>query len=294
MKRIIMFVVTNLLIMATISIVLLVISVLFGVSFAIGGQTMQWGALMIYSLVVGFTGSLLSLAFSRVIAKSLMGVKILRPGEMLDAREAKVVNDVHQLCRQAGLKEMPEVGIYKSDEVNAFATGPTKNRSLVALSSGLLDRMDERSIEAVIAHEVAHIVNGDMVTMTLLQGLINTFVVFLSRAVAFVLSRLVRPQLSVVVYWVVAIVSQIFFSILGALVVMAYSRQREFKADAGAAGWVGKAQMAHALRSLQSTHGLIDDSHKSLSTLKINGKSGIAYLFSSHPPLEERIRRLES
>ena len=184
MKRIIMFVVTNLLIMATISIVLLVISVLFGVSFAIGGQTMQWGALMIYSLVVGFTGSLLSLAFSRVIAKSLMGVKILRPGEMLDAREAKVVNDVHKLCRQAGLKEMPEVGIYQSDEVNAFATGPTKNRSLVALSSGLLDRMDERAIEAVIAHEVAHIVNGDMVTMTLLQGLINTFVVFLSRAVA--------------------------------------------------------------------------------------------------------------
>ncbi len=294
MKRIVLFLLTNLLIMVTIGIMLLLVDVFFRLSLTAGGDVMQLGMLLLYSVIVGFTGALISLALSRVIAKSAMRVKVLRAEDGLDAREQKVLQFVHQLSRQAGLKTMPEVGIYESSEVNAFATGPTKSRSLVAVSSGLLDQLDERAVEAVIAHEVAHIVNGDMVTMTLLQGLINTFVVFLSRVVAFVLSRLVRPQLSSLVYFLVAIVAQIIFSILGALVVMAYSRHREFKADAGGAQWVGKPQMAHALKSLRSTVELTDDSHKSLSTLKISGKASIASLFSSHPPLEERIRRLES
>lgn len=190
---------------------------------------------------------------------------------------------------------MPEVGIYQSSEVNAFATGPSKRRSLVAVSTGLLHEMDDAAVEGVIAHEVAHVANGDMVTMTLLQGIVNTFVVFLSRIAAWIASRFVpREELVPIVHFIAVIVFQIIFSILGSLVVFAYSRHREFHADRGGADLAGKDKMIHALRSLEAyTSRIKDDDQTAVATLKISGKRK-ASLFSTHPDLNERIRRLEA
>jgi len=190
---------------------------------------------------------------------------------------------------------MPEVGIYQSSEVNAFATGPSKRRSLVAVSTGLLHEMDDAAVEGVIAHEVAHVANGDMVTMTLLQGIVNTFVVFLSRIAAWIASRFVpREELVPIVHFIAVIVFQIIFSILGSLVVFAYSRHREFHADRGGADLAGKDKMIHALRSLEAyTSRIKDDDQAAVATLKISGKRK-ASLFSTHPDLNERIRRLEA
>lgn len=190
---------------------------------------------------------------------------------------------------------MPEVGIYQSSEVNAFATGPSKSRSLVAVSTGLLHEMDDAAVEGVIAHEVAHVANGDMVTMTLLQGIVNTFVVFLSRIAAWIASRFVpREELVPIVHFIAVIVFQIIFSILGSLVVFAYSRHREFHADRGGADLAGKDKMIHALRSLEAyTSRIKDDDQTAVATLKISGKRK-ASLFSTHPDLNERIRRLEA
>ena len=177
---------------------------------------------------------------------------------------------------------MPEVGIYQSSEVNAFATGPSKRRSLVAVSTGLLHEMDDAAVEGVIAHEVAHVANGDMVTMTLLQGIVNTFVVFLSRIAAWIASRFVpREELVPIVHFIAVIVFQIIFSILGSLVVFAYSRHREFHADRGGADLAGKDKMIHALRSLEAyTSRIKDDDQTAVATLKISGKEKL--LFSRH------------
>lgn len=190
---------------------------------------------------------------------------------------------------------MPEVGIYQSSEVNAFATGPSKRRSLVAVSTGLLHEMDDAAVEGVIAHEVAHVANGDMVTMTALQGIVNTFVVFLSRIAAWIASRFVsREELVPIVHFIAVIVFQIIFSVLGSLVVFAYSRHREFHADRGGADLAGKDKMVHALRSLEAyTSRIKDDDQTAVATLKISGKRK-ASLFSTHPDLNERIRRLEA
>ncbi len=226
-----------------------------------------------------------------------MKVKVLDPNGSLSAHERSVVEKVHRLSRAAGLTHMPEVGIYQSPEVNAFATGPSKKRSLVAVSSGLLTVMDDDAVEGVIAHEVAHVANGDMVTMTLLQGVVNTFVVFFSRIAAIIVSRFVRSEMQGIVQFAAIIIFQILFSILGSLVVMAFSRYREFHADRGGADLAGRDKMAHALRSLQAyveranVKGRTDDS--AIQTMKINGNSGMAKLFSSHPDLNERIARLE-
>lgn len=189
------------------------------------------------------------------------------------------------------------VGIYPSHEVNAFATGPSKKRSLVAVSQGLLDSMDEDAVEGVIAHEVAHVANGDMVTMTLLQGIINTFVVFLSRVAAMIVSRFVRSELQWIVQFAAIIIFQILFSILGSFVVSAYSRHREYHADRGGADLAGKDKMTHALHSLKAYISRAEsDDHTNdtaIQTMKISNKSSIFRALSSHPPLEERIARLE-
>jgi heat shock protein HtpX len=252
------------------------------------------GLLLIFSAVVGFTGAFISLAISRWMAKMMMGVQVLDPSKSLSQRERELVETVHRLSRNAGLTVMPEVGIYRSPEVNAFATGPTKNRSLVAVSSGLLETMDDKAIEGVLAHEVAHIANGDMITMTLLQGVVNTFVVFLSRLFAFLASRFVRSELQGIVHFICVIVFQILFSILGSLVVMAYSRYREYHADAGGADLAGKDKMIHALRSLKQYVNRVDNEQAAVSTLKISNKRSVISLFSSHPDLDDRIRRLEA
>lgn len=190
---------------------------------------------------------------------------------------------------------MPEVGIYDSPEVNAFATGPSKNRSLVAVSSGLLERMDDDAVSGVLAHEVAHIANGDMVTMTLLQGVINTFVVFLSRICAYIASRFVKEEVAPIVHFIAVIIFDILFSILGSMVAMAFSRYREYRADAGGAQLAGKEKMIHALQSLQHTVQLVDTEQKSVAAFKISGKKGgFLGLFASHPDLDDRIARLQA
>ncbi|MBU6080911.1 protease HtpX [Allobacillus halotolerans] len=295
-RRILMFILTNILVLTTIVIIWSIITSFFD----IGGITNAQGeisyvTLGIFSLVVGFTGSFISLAMSRFMAKKMMGVQVLDPSDNLSTAERQLVERVHRLARAAGLMHMPEVGIYQSREVNAFATGPTKKRSLVAVSSGLLQSMDEDAVEGVLAHEMAHVSNGDMVTMTLLQGVVNTFVVFLSRVAAIIVSRFVREEMAYVVRFAAIIIFQILFSILGSIVVMAFSRYREYHADRGGADLAGKDKMIHALESLKNQVAA-DDRHDdaAIQTLKINGKGGFASLFSSHPDLDERIARLRA
>ncbi|WP_066191588.1 MULTISPECIES: protease HtpX [Gracilibacillus] len=296
-KRILLFLLTNILVMTTIVIVWTVITSFtnIGSMYNLDG-TLDYGSLMVFSIIVGFAGSFISLAMSRWMAKMMMKVKVIDPNSAY-GQERAVYEKVERLSRAAGLAHTPEVGIYQSHEVNAFATGPTKKRSLVAVSQGLLDTMDDDAVEGVIAHEVAHVANGDMVTMTLLQGIVNTFVVFLSRIVASVVSRLVRSELQWIVHFASIIVFQILFSILGSIVVSSYSRYREFHADRGGADLAGRDKMAHALRSLQAyvDRATMDDhsNDDAIQTMKISGKSSVMRLFSSHPPLEERIAKLE-
>ncbi|RXZ76707.1 protease HtpX [Paenibacillaceae bacterium] len=291
-KRIMLFLLTNILVITTISIIFSV----FGIgNYRTAAGGIDFVQLLIFSAVIGFTGSLISLAMSRWMAKRAMGVRVLKPGSQMTGREQALVDIVHRIARTAGMTHMPEVGIYDSPEVNAFATGPSKRSSLVALSTGLLERMDQDAIEGVIAHEIAHITNGDMVTMTLLQGVVNTFVVFLSRIAAFIVSNLVkREELTQIVHFVCVIVFQIVFSILGSIVVMAFSRYREYHADAGGAAFAGRDKMVHALQSLKQMKDMVDTSQSSLATLKISNRPKMMSLFSSHPDLDDRINRLQN
>ncbi len=289
-KRIFFFILTNVLVLTTISIIFMVT----GAGNYIEDGGINFGALLVFSAIVGFTGSFISLLMSRWMAKKMMNVKVIDPDGPMNSQERQIVEMVHRMSRAAGITKMPEVGIYYSPEVNAFATGPSKNRSLVAVSSGLLDEMDDAAVEGVIAHEVAHIANGDMVTMTLLQGVVNTFVVFLARIAAFIASRFVKEEMAPIVHFIAIIVFQIAFSILGSIVVFAFSRYREFHADRGGADLAGKDKMVHALRSLQAyTNRVTEEKDTAIASLKINGKRKSS-LFSTHPDLNERIRRLEA
>jgi heat shock protein HtpX len=287
-KRIFYFLLTNILVVLTINIIFTILPVRGYIT----SNGIDFTALLIFSAIIGFTGAFISLAMSRWMAKKMMGVQIIDPNGAMNDYEKAIVEKVHRLSRAAGLTYMPEVGIYNSAEVNAFATGPSKKRSLVAVSTGLLQEMDDAAVEGVIAHEVAHIANGDMVTMTLLQGVVNTFVVFLSRIVAFIASRFVKEELAPLVHFIAIIVFQIVFSILGSLVVFAYSRHREYHADRGGADLAGKDKMRHALESLKAYTGRIKgEDDTSIATLKINNKRKSS-LFSTHPDLDERIKRL--
>ena len=289
-KRIGYFLLTNILVILTISIIFTILPI----GNYIGANGINYGALLVVSAVIGFTGSFISLAISRWTAKKMMGVEVIDPNNPQNEYEERVVEKVYRLSRAAGLTHMPEVGIYYSPEVNAFATGPSKKRSLVAVSAGLLDEMDDDAVEGVIAHEVAHVANGDMVTMTLLQGVVNTFVVFLARIVAFAVSQFVRSEIAPIVHFLAIIIFQILFSILGSLVVFAYSRHREFHADKGGADLAGKDKMRHALESLRSyaDRATVDGQDTAVATMKINGKKKFSSIFSTHPDLEERIERL--
>lgn len=289
-KRIFYFLLTNILVLTTITIIFS----LTGAGNYIDDNGIDFGALLIFSAIIGFTGSFISLLMSRWMAKKMMNVQVIDPNGPMSNQERQIVEMVHRMSRAAGITKMPEVGIYHSPEVNAFATGPSKNRSLVAVSSGLLQEMDDAAIEGVIAHEVAHIANGDMVTMTLLQGVVNTFVIFLARIAAFIASRFVKEEMAPIVHFIAIIVFQIAFSILGSLVVFAFSRYREYHADRGGADLAGKDKMVHALRSLQAyTHRIRDEKDSAIATFKISGKRKSS-LFSTHPDLNERIRRLEA
>lgn len=295
-RRILVFLLTNLLVMTTIVVVWSIIASYFDLGTMYDGSGalgINYTTLIVFSLVVGFTGSFISLAMSRFMAKKMMGVHVLDPNGNLSPAERQLVDKVHRLARTAGMMHMPEVGIYHSKEVNAFATGPSKKRSLVAVSTGLLEEMDEDAVEGVLAHEVAHIVNGDMVTMTLLQGVVNTFVVFLSRVAAIIVSRFVREELAYVVQFAAVIIFQILFSILGSIVVLAYSRYREYHADRGGADLAGRDKMVHALESLKRyVNRTSEENDIAVATLKISNKRR-SNLFSSHPDLDDRIARLQ-
>jgi heat shock protein HtpX len=286
-KRILLFVVTNLAIMVTISFVLS----LLGVSGYIGpaGQ-LDYSALMVFCLVWGFAGAGISLLMSRAIAKFTLGVKVVN-GQTGDQTLDWLHRTVGRLTQQAQLP-MPEVGVYESPEVNAFATGPSRRKSLVAVSSGLLRSMRQEEIEGVLAHEVAHIQNGDMVTMTLIQGVVNAFVMFLSRVIASIVRNAADERYAYMLSFVVTLVLDIVLGFAGLIIVAWFSRAREFRADAGGAALAGRGNMIAALRRLQATTALIDKGEPELATLKISGGRAMM-LFSTHPPLEQRIRALE-
>jgi heat shock protein HtpX len=295
-KRILLFMAVNLLVVLTISVLLNVL----GVRPYLTAYGMDYGSLMAFCLIWGMTGALISLSLSRIMAKWMMGVQVIDP-QTRDPELQDLVQTVYALAKGAGLPAMPEVGIYDSPEVNAFATGPTRSRSLVAVSTGLLDRMNREEVEGVLGHEIAHVANGDMVTMTLIQGVVNAFVMFLSRVIAFSLSQALRSQddrershSPGMLYYVVQMVLEIVFMILGSMVVAAFSRWREFRADAGGARLAGRQSMINALEALRRTYELIDPTAQpAVQTLKISSRpKGIMAMFSTHPPLEERIERL--
>jgi len=294
-KRVFLFAMVNLLVIVTLSILWTVVSSFFGIQSPYGYEGgVNYGPLLVFCAVFGMGGAFISLQMSRWMAKRMMGVQVIDP-QTRDPQMRSYVDMVHGLARRAGLRTMPEVGIYQNPEVNAFATGPSKARSLVAVSTGLLNRMDSGEVEAVVGHEIAHVANGDMVTMTLIQGIVNTFVMFLARIVASIAANSVEERSRFMVQMAVTLVLEILLTFLGLIVVNAFSRHREFRADQGGAKLAGRDRMIAALRSLQKNVQNVDNQHEALAAFKINGKSGslMARLFSTHPPLEERIARLE-
>jgi heat shock protein HtpX len=288
MKRIFLFMATNIAIMITLSIVLS----LLGFTGYLTADGLDYAGLMMFSLVWGMGGAFISLAMSRWMAKTAMGVQLV-DGRTGHADLDWLYQTVEQQTRKVGLP-MPEVGVYDSPEVNAFATGPSKSRSLVAVSSGLLRSMQRDEVAGVLAHEVSHISNGDMVTMTLIQGVVNAFSIFFSRVIANIIRQLVDERISHLVFFVATIVFDIIFSILGMIVVAWFSRAREFRADAGGAAIAGRGNMIAALQRLQQNQALVDTTQPQLATMKISGgKAGFMALISTHPPLEVRIAALQ-
>ena len=256
--------------------------------------------LMIFCAIWGFAGAFISLALSRLMAKWMMGVEVIDP-DTSNPEKRKLLLLVHSLARKANLPVMPEVGIYDSAEINAFATGPTKSRSLVAVSSGMVQKMNWDEIDGVLAHEISHVANGDMVTMTLLQGVVNAFVMFFARVLAFAVTKMGRRSdsesdaPSPLVYNILVFVFEILFMILGAMVVAAFSRYREFRADGGGATLAGRDKMVSALQRLKQVVEVSDTKadQPAFQSMKISNPKGIMHLFSSHPPLEVRIQRLQ-
>ena len=288
----------NILVMTTISIV----TNLLGLRPYMNGYGIDYGQLMIFCLIWGMGGSLISLAMSRMMAKWMMGVKVIDP-QATDGRTRDVLEMVYRLSDQAGLPARPEVGIYESPEVNAFATGPTKSRALVAVSTGLLNRMNRDQVEGVIGHEIAHVANGDMVTMTLLQGIINAFVMFLARVIGYAIASSSRSsdddRPNYMMQSIVTMVLEIFLSILGSIVVAAFSRWREFRADKGGARLAGRGKMIAALEALKSLHEIgpvvEPENQKAIAAFKISSRrSGWLALFSTHPDLDSRIEALKA
>lgn len=283
-KRVFLFLLTNLAVVTTISIILGLLGVRPG-----GGL----GSMAIFCFVWGMGGAFISLAISRWMAKRGMGVQLV-DGNTGNPDADWLYRTVQKLAQQAQLP-MPEVGIYNSPEVNAFATGPSRNRSLVAVSSGILRVMRRNELEAVLAHEVSHIGNGDMVTMTLLQGIMNSFVMFISRIIASVVAGNSRDERgSSMMYFAVRIVTEIVLGIAGSTVTAAFSRYREFRADAGAAALAGSENMVAALKRLAEGPQAMDPRAPALASFKISGAPGFMALFSTHPPLEARIRALRN
>jgi heat shock protein HtpX len=288
MKRVVLFLLTNIAVMLVLSISARIL----GIDRFLTSNGLNMGMLLAFAALIGFGGSFISLMMSKTMAKWSTGAQVIeRPGNQ---DEAWLVDTVGRLAAKAGLP-MPEVAIYEGAP-NAFATGPSKSNSLVAVSTGLLQSMNRKQVEAVLAHEVAHIENGDMVTLTLIQGVVNTFVIFLSRAVAYAVDSFLRKDEESsgpgIGYWISSIVFEILFGVLASIVVLYFSRKREYRADAGAAALMGdRRPMIDALRALGNLQA--GQLPKEMAASGIAG-GGMMALFSSHPPLESRIAALQS
>jgi heat shock protein HtpX len=289
MKRIVLFVITNLAVMLVLSATLRIL----GVDRYITANGLNLNALLIFSVVVGFTGAIISLLISKPMAKWSTGAQVLDPNAPRNQREAWLLDTVHQLADRAGIGR-PEVAIYEGAP-NAFATGAFKNDSLVAVSTGLLESMSEEEVAAVLAHEVAHIANGDMVTLTLIQGVVNTFVVFLARVVGYFIDRVVFKNERGIGpgYYITVLVCEIIFGVLASIIVAWFSRQREYRADAGSAQLMGAREPM--IRALARLGGLEPgDLPKSFEASGITGRDGLAAMFASHPPIPSRIAALQN
>lgn len=292
LKRVGLFVLTNVLVMVTIGIVWSLVSRFLGLA----GLNSYIPAMMAFCLVWGMGGAFISLLMSKWMAKMFHGVKVIEPNNSNPELRA-FVNKVHELARRAQLPKMPEVGIYESVDINAFATGPSKGNSLVAVSTGLLQRMNDKEVEGVLAHEIAHIANGDMVTMTLIQGIVNAFAMFFSRILANLVASNVEDRYREIVRFAVTILGDIAFTLLGSIVVNHFSRRREFRADAGGAKYSNRENMIAALQKLRAVYDLpIPPEEGTTATLMISNrdKGGLAKLFMTHPPLEVRIKALQN
>jgi heat shock protein HtpX len=290
MKRIALFVATN---VAVLAVIYLVLNILGVERVLAENGDLDLGALLVFSAVVGFAGSLISLAISKWMAKMSTGAQVIETPR--NATESWLLNTVHRFADEAGIRH-PEVAIYDSPDINAFATGPTRNNSLVAVSTGLLSRLSQREVEAVLGHEVSHVANGDMVTLALLQGVVNTFVVFLSRVIGFIVDRvLLRNERGTGPgFFLASFVAQILLGILASMIVMWFSRQREFRADRGGAKLAGRDAMIRALEGLRRQTQPAE-LPEAIRAFGISGgrMAGLGRLFMSHPPLEERIAALQ-
>ncbi|MET1257343.1 protease HtpX [Aliikangiella maris] len=287
MKRVLLFIATNIAIVVVLSIVLSILGP------ALGLHPDSYASLLLFAAVFGFGGAFISLMLSKTIAKYSVGAQIIQ--QPSNSTERWLLDTVARQSKQAGIK-MPEVAIYDSPEMNAFATGPSRNNSLVAVSTGLLQHMDQYEVEAVLAHEVSHVANGDMVTLTLIQGVVNTFVIFLARAIAGVINSALRGNnnqgegLGGFAYYGIVIVLEIVFGILASIIVMWFSRQREYRADAGAAKLQNAHAMIAALNRLKSNHE--SQLEGTMTAFGIAGKKSRAEWFMSHPPIDKRIAAL--
>ena len=292
-KRIGLLILANLAIFIMLSVILTIVQMVFGVNFGtMAGKSLNLGTLFIFAMVVGFTGSIISLLMSKTMAKMTMGLTMIDVNNPRDRLEEYIVNTVRKLADKAGLP-MPEVAIYEG-EPNAFATGPSRSNSLVAVSTGLVSSMNAEEVEAVLAHEMSHVKNGDMVTMTLIQGVVNTFVFFISRVVGWVVDRQIlrneddRPGAG---YYVTAMVLDICLGFLASMVVAYFSRWREYHADAGAAQLMGESHsMINALQRL----GGMEPTELPGPVKGFGISGGIGSLFASHPSIEERVAALRN
>lgn len=295
MKRMALFFTVNILVVTAISFILRILNV----QPYLTKNGLDINSLATFCLIWGMVGSFISLFLSKSMAKWMMGVQIIDP-ETNDPSMKTLLKSVHDLAKRAGLSKMPEVGIYTSHEINAFATGRSKSNSLVAVSTGLLNQLNQDEIDGVLGHEIAHIANGDMVTMTLLQGIVNAFVMFLARLLAFAISRGLQSKdreakSSPFVYHMLVMGLEMALMIFGQLVVAKFSRYREFRADAGSARLGGRDKMIKALVALKNNKLLETPKSEAFQALQISAKpSKYLSLFATHPPLDERIKRLQT
>jgi heat shock protein HtpX len=291
-RRFFFFILTNIMIMLLIS----TLVQLFGIQPYLTQSGIDYQQLIAICLVWGMGGAFISLLLSKWSAKMMMG---LQPIDITDPRHGWIADRVHEYARKAGITTVPEVYFYESPELNAFATGPSKNNSLVAVSTGLIQQMNKAEVEGVLGHEVAHIANGDMVTMTLIQGVINAFVMFLARVVTFAIDNLMKKDddegLGGLAQYLLIQLFQVIFGILGSLVTCYFSRTREYKADEGGASLAGKDKMIAGLQALKAHYEIpADNSQPALATFKISGGPSWLSLFSTHPQLDDRINALKS